>query len=141
MEDITAIGLVLMVFGMAAKSLFDWLRQKNLQNSEDRLKAVESNMKEMKTLFIKHDEDHHFTNEQVRELHEWHDRKDADGVPVWYVRKSLEEIIKQNAEAVVLLAQQSSLQTQVLKEVSENQRDMLVEMRRLHVQPTSQLTQ
>jgi len=30
---------------------------------------------------------------QTEELHKWHDQKDSDGVPVWYVRKSLEVAI------------------------------------------------
>ncbi len=30
---------------------------------------------------------------EVHELHQWHDRRDADGVPVWYVRTSLERAV------------------------------------------------
>lgn len=47
---------------------------------------------------------------QVRELHEWHDRRDAEGVPVWYVRKSLED-------AVGKLADNIGTQTQVLQNI------------------------
>ena len=32
---------------------------------------------------------------QTADLHEWHAVKDAEGVPVWYVRRSLEEAIKE----------------------------------------------
>lgn len=31
---------------------------------------------------------------QTNELHEWHNVKDEDGVPVWYVRRSLEKAIE-----------------------------------------------
>lgn len=31
---------------------------------------------------------------QTADLHEWHAVKDSEGVPVWYVRRSLEEAIK-----------------------------------------------
>ena len=30
---------------------------------------------------------------QMRQMYEWHNKTDEDGVPVWYVRRSLEEAI------------------------------------------------
>lgn len=44
--------------------------------------------------------------DQVKQLYDWHDRMDDDGVPVWYVRKSLENAI---AELVVAINKQSQL--------------------------------
>ena len=35
---------------------------------------------------------------RIEELHEWHDREDADGVKVWYVRHSLTEAINRLAD-------------------------------------------
>lgn len=37
---------------------------------------------------------------QVRELWEWHNVMDGDGVRVWYVRRSLEEAIEKLATAI-----------------------------------------
>jgi len=36
---------------------------------------------------------------QLAMLYEWHDRKDEDGAPVWYVRSSLTRAIEQMAES------------------------------------------
>jgi hypothetical protein len=33
------------------------------------------------------------TKKMIEELHTWHDMRDEDGVPLWYVRKSLEAAI------------------------------------------------
>lgn len=135
MEEITLAGLFVVVFGIGAKTLFDWFKQRNLQDSDQRLKSLEKEVKELKEMMVEHDKGHGDAFEKVKELHEWHDRRDADGVPVWYVRKSLEDIIKQNADAVTMLAQQGTMQTQLLKELAEAQKDILVEMRRMHTQP------
>jgi len=37
---------------------------------------------------------------QVCDLYNWHDKEDEDGVKVWYVRRSLEEAIKQLADNI-----------------------------------------
>ena len=44
----------------------------------------------------------------TKELHDWHDQRDADGVPVWYVRKSLETTISALTAAVTELSKASS---------------------------------
>ncbi len=41
---------------------------------------------------------------QTADLHEWHSRVDADGVPIWYVRQSLEKQIERLADAIEELA-------------------------------------
>ncbi len=33
----------------------------------------------------------------VRDLHEWHDVRDVDGTPIWYVKRSLEVSIEKLA--------------------------------------------
>lgn len=141
MEEVTLVGLFVLLFGMAAKSLFDWFKQKNLQNSDQRMKDIDKSLKELKESVKEHGDSHKKAFEQIRELHEWHDRRDSDGVPVWYVRKSLEEIIRQNADAATALMQSSAMQTQLLKELAEAQKDILIEIRRLHNQPNSGNTQ
>lgn len=39
----------------------------------------------------------------TKDLHAWHDHRDADGVPVWFVRQSLETAIAKLTDAVVEL--------------------------------------
>jgi hypothetical protein len=42
---------------------------------------------------------------QIEKLYDWHDQKDEDGVPVWYVRKSLERHIGELTETLRSLVQ------------------------------------
>lgn len=49
----------------------------------------------------------------IEELHTWHNRTDEEGVPVWYVRKSLEQ-------AIINLAENSQHQTQLLEKMNES---------------------
>lgn len=53
---------------------------------------------------------------QVRDLYDWHNRRDNEGVPVWYVRKSLED-------AVSKLAENIGTQTQVLQNIATLQNE------------------
>ena len=47
------------------------------------------------------------THQMVRDLHTWHDQRDEDGVPVWYVRKSLERSIDNLTVAIKELAERN----------------------------------
>jgi len=42
---------------------------------------------------------------QVDDLHEWHDVRDADGAPVWYLRKSLLETMDTIAKSQTQIAE------------------------------------
>lgn len=54
---------------------------------------------------------------QVDELYRLHDQRDADGVPVWYVRRSLEEAMKQ-------LANNIAAQTEVLRDFGRDMKEL-----------------
>jgi len=45
-----------------------------------------------------------------RDLHDWHSATDAEGVKIWYVRRSLEE-------AIVKLAENIDKQTEILRQM------------------------
>ncbi len=62
-------------------------------------------------------------HQNIRELHQWHAKTDQDGVPVWYVRQSLEE-------AIVRLADNIEKQTELLRFLHEDHRDLHAEVRR-----------
>jgi len=117
MEQLTLIGLVSLIVAVGIREFFGWLRQKNLQNTETRLKAIEEHSK--------------LAGKQIQDLHTWHDRFDEDGVPVWYIRSSLEKVVQQNAEAVILLAHQSQLTGQVLREIADGQKEIRDEIKRI----------
>jgi hypothetical protein len=57
-------------------------------------------------------------HQQIRDLYVWHSKTDEDGVPVWYVRRSLEDTI-------VKLAENMEKQTELLRVMVENQKQMI----------------
>lgn len=70
-----------------------------------------------------------YTNEDrkmLADLHDWHNRKDDDGVYVWYVRRSLEDAINSMADSQRQLAASISK----LCEVERQQTEMLKETHR-----------
>lgn len=123
MEDITVAGLVILVFGAAIREVFGWFKQKNLQNSEARLKAVEDALKSNSNEVEK-------IREEILEplklkldtLYDWHDKTDQDGVKIWYVRKSLEDTLTDTSKAMTILAKNSEIQTKLLEEINNEQR-------------------
>lgn len=62
--------------------------------------------------------------DQVKALYVWHDQRNQDGVPLWYVPSSLEKAIESLAENV-------RQQTEVLRSVAEFQKDTVRFMDRL----------
>lgn len=44
--------------------------------------------------------EHGQTADLLRDLHRWHDVRDEDQVPVWYIRKSLEKAITDLTESI-----------------------------------------
>lgn len=52
--------------------------------------------------------------DEVHWLKEIHDQRDADGVPVWYVRRSLEDAIRGLSDNV---ANQTELMREMVKEI------------------------
>ena len=123
MEDITVAGLVILVFGAAIREAFGWFKQKNLQNSEARLKAVESAVKDTGQEIEKIKEDIlEPMKARMEILYEWHDKTDQDGVKIWYVRKSLEDTLGDTSKAMTILAKNSEIQTRLLEEINNEQR-------------------
>ena len=53
--------------------------------------------------------------QQIKDLHDWHNVQDQDGVKVWYVRRSLEEAIVKLSAAVEGLAQKDATQNVILE--------------------------
>ena len=61
-------------------------------------------------------------HQNIRELHQWHAKTDQDGVPVWYVRQSFED-------AIVRLADNIEKQTELMRILHEDHRDLHSEIR------------
>jgi len=52
--------------------------------------------------------------EMLRELHDWHDQRGDDGVPVWYVRKSLEACIHELSDTIGKMRESQDAQNRAL---------------------------
>jgi len=111
--NITLIGLIGIILITSIREFIAWLGKKNLLNTEQRLGNIE------KAIFA--------MTKQISDLHEWHDKSDQDGVKVWYVRQSLETALRDNAQAVMAIAKNSELQTRLLEEMLESQKNLMRE--------------
>jgi len=127
LEPYTLVGLIVLVIGMAIKEIFSWFKERNLQDADKRMVAIEEGQKDLN----KKVEDK-FTRlepflQQIDEMYDWHDKSDQDGVKIWYIRQSLENVLRDNANAIGVLAKNSELQTSLLKEMIESQKVILRE--------------
>lgn len=126
-SELTVVGLLAALFLVVAREAFSFLGNKNLQQGEAKLKVMSEHMEivltETKDLKNKVDN----MNKQVHTLYEWHDKDDQDGVKVWYIRQSLENVLRDNARAVAAIAKNSELQTRLLEEMLESQKIVIRE--------------
>jgi hypothetical protein len=76
--------------------------EKHTENQEA-IKNLLSELKDIKKLVYE-------AKDKTDDLYKWHDVRDADGVPKWYIKESMEETMKVLAEAI--------------KEQSENTKDL-----------------
>ncbi len=122
MENITSVGLVVAIIGFAVKEFFSWLKERNLQDTEKRLKGTEEKLSSIISQMKDHDDKHIISFKQLNDLYEWHNREDQDGVKVWYIKQSLENGLKENNAVIGVLARNSELQTHLLKEIIQNEK-------------------
>jgi hypothetical protein len=129
--DMTAMGLVIALLLIVVREVMVWLGNKNLQSSDVKIKLMGEQIqslvddgKEQKTRFDN-------LSKEVHTLYEWHDKDDQDGVKVWYIRQSLENVLRDNARAVAAIAKNSELQTRLLEEMLESQRIVIREQSQL----------
>ena len=86
MDDLTIAGLLVLIVGAAIREIFGWMKQKNLMNSEQRLRALEEQISSMKEQNTKLKEEcFEPLKSKIDTLYEWHDKSDQDGVKIWYV--------------------------------------------------------
>ena len=57
--------------------------------------------------------------DQIDDLHEWHDRVDADGIPLWYVPRSLSKAIEEQIVVLKELANVEREQTRILDRIDQ----------------------
>lgn len=130
-SELTIVGLLAALFLIVAREVFSFLSNKNLQSGEMKLKTlaeqIEISVSETKELKNKVDS----VSKEVHTMYEWHDKDDQDGVKVWYIRQSLENVLRDNARAVSAIAKNSELQTRLLEEMLESQKIVIREQSQL----------
>jgi hypothetical protein len=130
-SELTVVGLLAALLLIVAREAFAFLSNKNLQSSEIKLKVlseqIEQSVSETKELKSKVDN----VAREVHTMYEWHDKDDQDGVKVWYIRQSLENVLRDNASAVAAIAKNSELQTRLLEEMLESQKILIREQSQL----------
>jgi hypothetical protein len=146
-QNFTLLGLFALILAAATRELFGWLSKKNLQNSkekydklqsgmnaiaskldkideENRVERISADIKSLNTKVDRVEEELETLSKQSEEMYNWHDKSDADGVKVWYVRQSLENALRDNAKATEAIARNIELQTRLLEEMISNQRNL-----------------
>ena len=111
---ITQIGIGGIFAILVIREVLNFLGKK--KDSPSSAKTCEFD-KETKDLLFK-------LKNQVDDLYKWHDQRDADGVPVWYIRRSLEEAIVKLAASQESLADCIKHQTSVLERLIHSQEEI-----------------
>lgn len=122
MEQLTLAALIALVVGTVIKEAISYFKQKALTQEAARLTSLEVGLTSLKTTLEP-------ALKEIKELHEWHNKSDEDGVKIWYIRKSLENVLRENAQATAVLARNSELQTTLLREMIEGQKTIMSEIR------------
>lgn len=146
-ENMTLLGLFALVVAAAVRELFGWVSKKNLQNTQEKHQKLVDGITAISKKLDKIDEENRVEkisadikalNEKVdrveceletlskqsEDMYLWHNKSDADGVKVWYVRQSLENALRDNAKATEAIARNIELQTRLLEEMIQNQRSL-----------------
>ena len=117
-------GLVIPLILLTIKEVFSWLKDKNLQETDNKIYKIKDTVDEIKDKIQK-------TEAKVDELiqmndtmYDWHDKADEDGVKIWYVRRSLEEALHETVKAINILAKNSEMQTRLLEDMVKQSKEM-----------------
>lgn len=123
--EIVANGaLVATLVALALRELFSWLKEKNLQNTDNKIYQISDNLKSISDRTEKIDVKIDMINQMNRTMFDWHDKNDEDGVKIWYVRRSLEEALHENVKAINILAKNSEAQTRLLEDMVRQNKEM-----------------
>lgn len=123
--EIVANGaLVATLVALALRELFSWLKEKNLQNTDNKIYQINDSLKSISERVEKVDIKIDIINQMNRTMFDWHDKNDEDGVKIWYVRRSLEEALHENVKAINILAKNSEIQTKLLEDMVRQNKEM-----------------
>ena len=124
-NEIVANGaLAATLLALAMRELFSWLKEKNLQTTDNKIFQMNANLKSISDRVEKVDIKIDMTNQMSKTMFDWHDKSDEDGVKIWYVRRSLEEALQENVRAINILSKNSELQTRLLEEMVRQNKEI-----------------
>ena len=89
-NDLTFVFIIAMFAWMVIKELLKYISKKEATRKQNPESEAKNDSRK------KIDSMHKWT----AQLHEWHNQKDKDGVPVWYVRSSFENAINRLTETL-----------------------------------------
>jgi transcriptional regulator len=117
-------ALIATLVALAMRELFSWLKEKNLQATDNKIYQINDNLKSISDRVEKVDLKIDMVNQMNKIMYDWHDKNDEDGVKIWYVRRSLEEALQENVKAINILAKNSELQTRLLEDMVKQNKEM-----------------
>lgn len=117
-------GLIIPLFLLTMKEVFTWLKDKNLQTTDNKIYKMKDDIEIVKNKLEKLDYKMDGLYNLNKTMFEWHDKSDEDGVKIWYVRRSLEEALQENVKAINILAKNSEVQTRLLEDMVRQNKEI-----------------
>jgi len=117
-------GLIIPLFLLTLKEVFSWLKEKNLQTTDNKIHKIRDDIDFAKNKLDKVDVKVDNLLSMSKSMYEWHDKSDEDGVKIWYVRRSLEEALQENVKAINILAKNSEVQTRLLEDMVRQNKEI-----------------
>ncbi len=105
------LGVGLIAAIMVIREVLGVLEKKKLTNgnSHDHGAVMNEHVNDVRFAMSK-------VKEKVDDLHDWHNKTDEDGVFNWYVRRSLEDVIKDLGQKIEM---QIGVQTKILQHMQK----------------------
>lgn len=117
-------ALIATLIALALRELFSWLKEKNLQGTDNKIYQMKDSMRNISERVEKIDIKVDMISQMNRTMYDWHDKNDEDGVKIWYVRRSLEEALQENVRAINILAKNSETQTRLLEDMIKQNKEI-----------------
>lgn len=117
-------GLIIPLFLLTMKEVFTWLKDKNLQTTDNKIHKMKDDIESTKNKLERLDYKLDGIYNMNKTMFEWHDKSDEDGVKIWYVRRSLEEALQENVKAINILAKNSEVQTRLLEDMVRQNKEI-----------------
>lgn len=117
-ELLGQVGVAGILIVLVLRTVFDFLKAKKNGGSNGRTEA------KVAVMLRKFDA----MEKKIEDLHVWHAKTDPDGVPVWYVRRSLEDavlaltsVLSDVKNVLSDLSRENKEQTAILREIVNEQ--------------------